>query len=119
LRSNDHGGSRGGGGFRDRDDNRRPPPSDRGSAPPPAAGADDDESAAPKKGLVEYVRSRACVRALNDAVRRNDAGTYLESNYDESFDNFDNMNLKDDLLRGIYAYACVARVIVVTQICLF
>jgi translation initiation factor 4A len=29
---------------------------------------------------------------------------YFESNYDESVDNFDNMNLKEDLLRGIYAY---------------
>lgn len=28
----------------------------------------------------------------------------MESNYDESFDNFDNMSLKEDLLRGIYAY---------------
>jgi len=27
-----------------------------------------------------------------------------ESNYDEIVDNFDNMNLKEDLLRGIYAY---------------
>jgi translation initiation factor 4A len=28
----------------------------------------------------------------------------LESNWDEVIDNFDNMNLKEDLLRGIYAY---------------
>jgi len=28
----------------------------------------------------------------------------FESNYDEVFDNFDNMNLAEDLLRGIYAY---------------
>ena len=29
---------------------------------------------------------------------------YFESNYDEAIDNFDNMSLKEDLLRGIYAY---------------
>jgi len=28
----------------------------------------------------------------------------IESNWDEVVDNFDNMNLKDELLRGIYAY---------------
>jgi translation initiation factor 4A len=28
----------------------------------------------------------------------------LESNWDEVTDNFDNMGLKEDLLRGIYAY---------------
>ena len=28
----------------------------------------------------------------------------IESNYDEVVDNFDDMNLKEDLLRGIYAY---------------
>jgi translation initiation factor 4A len=28
----------------------------------------------------------------------------IESNYDEITDNFDNMNLKSDLLRGVYAY---------------
>jgi translation initiation factor 4A len=28
----------------------------------------------------------------------------LESNWDEAIDNFDNMGLKEDLLRGIYAY---------------
>ncbi|XP_006825894.1 eukaryotic initiation factor 4A-I-like [Saccoglossus kowalevskii] len=28
----------------------------------------------------------------------------IESNWDEVVDNFDNMNLKEDLLRGIYAY---------------
>jgi len=29
---------------------------------------------------------------------------YFESNWDEVVDNFDNMSLKEDLLRGIYAY---------------
>jgi len=28
----------------------------------------------------------------------------FESNWDEICDNFDNMGLKEDLLRGIYAY---------------
>jgi superfamily II DNA/RNA helicase len=28
----------------------------------------------------------------------------FETNYDEIFDNFDNMTLQEDLLRGIYAY---------------
>ncbi len=28
----------------------------------------------------------------------------FESDYDEVYDNFDNMNLAEDLLRGIYAY---------------
>jgi len=33
-----------------------------------------------------------------------DQSELFETNYDEAIDNFDNMNLKDDLLRGIYAY---------------
>lgn len=28
----------------------------------------------------------------------------IESNYDETTDSFDNMNLKAELLRGVYAY---------------
>jgi translation initiation factor 4A len=28
----------------------------------------------------------------------------IESNYDETIDSFDNMNLKPELLRGVYAY---------------
>jgi translation initiation factor 4A len=28
----------------------------------------------------------------------------IESNYDEVVDSFDNMNLKPELLRGVYAY---------------
>lgn len=28
----------------------------------------------------------------------------IESNYDETVDSFDNMNLKAELLRGVYAY---------------
>jgi len=32
------------------------------------------------------------------------AAAEIESNWDEVVDNFDNMNLKDELLRGIYAY---------------
>lgn len=28
----------------------------------------------------------------------------IESNYDKVVDNFENMNLKENLLRGIYAY---------------
>ena len=31
----------------------------------------------------------------------------IESNWDQVVDNFDNMNLKPELLRGIYAYGCV------------
>ncbi|CAO3587961.1 unnamed protein product [Absidia cylindrospora] len=30
--------------------------------------------------------------------------TEIESNWDEVVDNFDNMNLKTELLRGVYAY---------------
>lgn len=28
----------------------------------------------------------------------------IESNWDEVYDNFDDMNLKEELLRGIYGY---------------
>lgn len=31
-------------------------------------------------------------------------GTVLQSNWNEITDNFDDMNLKETLLRGIYAY---------------
>lgn len=30
--------------------------------------------------------------------------TFLQSNWDEVVDNFDDMKLKEELLRGIYAY---------------
>lgn len=33
-----------------------------------------------------------------------EVGGIIESNWDEVVDNFDNMNLKEKLLRGIYAY---------------
>lgn len=33
-----------------------------------------------------------------------DVGGIIESNWDEVVDNFDAMNLKEKLLRGIYAY---------------
>ena len=32
------------------------------------------------------------------------SGLLIESNYDKVTDNFDDMNLGEDLLRGIYAY---------------
>jgi len=32
------------------------------------------------------------------------AGEVIESNWDQVVDNFDNMELKSDLLRGVYAY---------------
>eukprot|EP01098_Paradermamoeba_levis_P005036 TRINITY_DN2136_c0_g1_i1.p1 TRINITY_DN2136_c0_g1~~TRINITY_DN2136_c0_g1_i1.p1 ORF type:complete len:408 (-),score=135.69 TRINITY_DN2136_c0_g1_i1:108-1331(-) len=40
---------------------------------------------------------------LNKTGEGLDVNDY-ESNYDEIVDNFDNMNLREDLLRGIYAY---------------
>eukprot|EP00105_Crassostrea_gigas_P007057 XP_011421185.1 PREDICTED: eukaryotic initiation factor 4A-II [Crassostrea gigas] len=33
-----------------------------------------------------------------------EAGGLIESNWDEVVDNFDDMNLREELLRGIYAY---------------
>jgi len=39
-----------------------------------------------------------------DAPLDGEGEDYFESNYDEAIDNFDNMSLKEDLLRGIYAY---------------
>ncbi|ORX89477.1 DEAD-domain-containing protein [Basidiobolus meristosporus CBS 931.73] len=39
-----------------------------------------------------------------DSEILNDVGGEIETNWDEVVDNFDNMNLRDELLRGIYAY---------------
>ncbi|KAK9768085.1 translation initiation factor eIF4A, partial [Basidiobolus ranarum] len=37
-------------------------------------------------------------------ISLDDVGGEIQTNWDEVVDNFDNMNLRDELLRGIYAY---------------
>lgn len=43
-------------------------------------------------------------RPQNDGVPGMEPDGLIESNWDQVVDNFDDMNLRDDLLRGIYAY---------------
>ncbi|KAK9670782.1 translation initiation factor eIF4A, partial [Basidiobolus ranarum] len=40
----------------------------------------------------------------DNSISLDDVGGEIQTNWDEVVDNFDNMNLRDDLLRGIYAY---------------
>lgn len=47
--------------------------------------------------------SLTCPNANFDADSCSTTGQ-IESNYDETTDSFDNMNLKAELLRGVYAY---------------
>lgn len=56
--------------------------------------------------LVSHTRSmtRTYVRCSLSLSSADISPEELESNWDEVTDNFDNMNLKEDLLRGIYAY---------------
>ena len=56
-----------------------------------------------------------CGRALADGPEKNNEETTLtedglvETNYDEVIESFDDMGLKEDLLRGIYSYGFEAR----------
>lgn len=43
-------------------------------------------------------------RILYSDVGPDGLGEVIESNWDEVYESFDDMNLKNDLLRGIYAY---------------
>ena len=48
---------------------------------------------------------------MADNLNVNNEGL-IESNYDEVIDNFDHMNLKPELLRGIYSYGLVSFVFI-------
>lgn len=52
------------------------------------------------------MRRRLDTRQVSPSLTTADIGptAQIESNYDETTDSFDNMNLKAELLRGIYAY---------------
>ena len=65
-----------------------PPPSDKPAAASTATAASADSKDAPREVKSEVT---------SDGMR-------IESNWDEVVTSFDDMNLKDDLLRGIYAY---------------
>ena len=58
------------------------------------------------KMLMESFNYREDNRAQEtyDGPAGMEVGGIIESNWDEVVDNFDNMNLKEKLLRGIYAY---------------
>ena len=65
-----------------------PPPADK-----PAASSSSSSSSADSKDAPREVKSEV----TSDGMR-------IESNWDEVVTSFDDMSLKDDLLRGIYAY---------------
>jgi translation initiation factor 4A len=68
---------------------------ERQEAPEKNGQSDDWTSARPK----EKEENRN-----NDGPAGMEAGGVIDSNWTENCDNFDDMNLKDELLRGIYAY---------------
>ena len=47
---------------------------------------------------------RGAFISINSILSNNCFTGQIESNYDETTDSFDAMNLKPDLLRGVYAY---------------
>jgi len=52
----------------------------------------------------EQTRDQSQTKGPVDPEYSAEAGGIIESNYDQTCDAFDDMNLKEDLLRGIYAY---------------
>jgi len=52
----------------------------------------------------EKTRDQSQTKGPVDPEYSEEAGGIIESNYDQTCDAFDDMNLKEDLLRGIYAY---------------
>eukprot|EP00164_Ancoracysta_twista_P002522 GFYU01003360.1.p1 GENE.GFYU01003360.1~~GFYU01003360.1.p1 ORF type:complete len:410 (-),score=138.66 GFYU01003360.1:247-1476(-) len=54
--------------------------------------------------MSDYQNDREGPRAGDDGALEDVAVGEIESNWDEVIDSFDNMNLKEDLLRGIYGY---------------
>jgi hypothetical protein len=55
-------------------------------------------------GLQSALRAARRSRQADDGILTPPISGQIESNYDETTDSFDAMNLKSELLRGIYAY---------------
>ena len=87
------------------------PVSNLSAASPPAAAAPTSASPPPadKPAAASSASSTTSSSDSKDAPREvksevTSDGMRIESNWDEVVTSFDDMNLKDDLLRGIYAY---------------
>ena len=74
------------------------PPSNTAAPPAPAAAS----TSAPASSAPSTNESKEPLREVKSEVTAD--GMRIESNWDEVVASFDDMNLKDDLLRGIYAY---------------
>ena len=79
------------------------------ASPPPTAGAPTSASPPPSGDKPAAAASTSASTDSKDAGRDlksevTSDGMRIESNWDEVVTSFDDMNLKDDLLRGIYAY---------------
>jgi superfamily II DNA/RNA helicase len=56
------------------------------------------------------IRNKMCLKRIRSKMRRpqkkkeEEDNEYLQPNWDESVDRFDDMGLKEEVLRGIYGY---------------